>query len=70
MLALGDILPKNDLTGCEMPYFFWRPDAGIEKCVESWLTLGGTHHEVINLGDMRTRWLMLCKMLGVEYMEV
>lgn len=70
VLALGDILPKNDLTGCEMPYFFWRPDVGLEKCVESWLTLGGTHHEVINLGDLSTRWQMLCKMLGVEYMEV
>jgi L-arabinose isomerase len=69
VLALGDILEKNDLTGCEMPYFFWRPDSGIEKCVESWLALGGTHHEVISLGDVRTRWKMLCKMLGVEYVE-
>jgi len=70
VLAQGDILPKNDLTGCEMPYFFWHPDSGIEKCVEAWLTSGGTHHEVINLGDMRPRWKMLCEMLGIEYVEV
>lgn len=70
VLSLGEILPKSDLTGCEMPYFFWRPASGIEACVESWLAQGGTHHEVINLGDLRNRWKMLCKMLGVEFVEV
>jgi L-arabinose isomerase len=70
VLAMGSILPKSDLTGCEMPYFFWRPDSGIEKCVETWITCGGTHHEVINLGDVRARWKMLCSMLNIEYVEV
>ena len=70
VLAMGDILPKADLTGCEMPYFFWRPDSGIKPCVEAWLKNGGTHHEVINLGDVRSRWRMLCAMLGVEFVEV
>ncbi len=70
VLAMGDILPKSDLTGCEMPYFFWRPDAGVEPCVEAWLRSGGTHHEVINLGDVRARWKMLCSMLGIEYVEI
>ena len=70
VLAMGDILPKSDLTGCEMPYFFWRPDSGVEPCVEAWLRNGGTHHEVINLGDVRARWKMLCSMLGIEYVEV
>jgi L-arabinose isomerase len=70
VLAMGDMLPKSDLIGCEMPYFFWRPDAGIENCVEGWLRQGGTHHEVINLGDVRNRWKMLCNMLGVEFVEI
>ena len=70
VLAMGNILPKSDLTGCEMPYFFWRPDSGIEKCVEAWILNGGTHHEVINLGDVRARWKMLCSMLNIEYVEV
>ncbi len=70
VLAMGDILPKSDLTGCEMPYFFWRPDAGIERCVETWLAAGGTHHEVINLGDVRPRWKMLCAMLDIELVEI
>lgn len=70
VLAMGDMLPKSDLIGCEMPYFFWRPDVGVEACVEGWLKNGGTHHEVINLGDVKRRWQMLCNMLGVEYIEV
>jgi L-arabinose isomerase len=68
--AKGTILPKSDLTRCEMPYFFWKPDAGIEKCVETWLKNGGTHHEVISLGDQSRRWQMLCNMLGIEYVEI
>jgi L-arabinose isomerase len=70
VLAMGDILAKSDLKGCEMPYFFWKPDAGIENCVEGWLRNGGGHHEVINLGDVKRRWQMLCNMLGIEYSEI
>jgi L-arabinose isomerase len=70
VLAMGDMLPKSDLIGCEMPYFFWKPDVGIEECVEGWLRNGGTHHEVINLGDVKKRWKMLCNMLGVEFVEI
>ena len=68
--AQGDILPKSDLQRCEMPYIFWRPDSGMTNCVEGWLRNGGTHHEVISLGDVRNRWKMLCDMWGVEYAEV
>jgi len=70
LIANGEILPKSDLKHCEMPYFFWRPDAGIENCVEKWLQNGGTHHEVINLGDVSKRWKMLAKMLGIECVEI
>jgi L-arabinose isomerase len=68
--AAGEILPKNDLKRCEMPYFFWRPDSGIEPCAEGWLRNGGTHHEVISLGDLRKRWRILCDLWGAEYAEV
>lgn len=70
VVAKGEILPKSDLKRCEMPYIFFRPENGIEKCVEGWLTNGGTHHEVINLGDVSRRWKMLCNMLDIEYVEV
>jgi L-arabinose isomerase len=70
VLAKGEILPKSDLKRCEMPYFFWKPDSGIEECVEGWLYNAGTHHEVINLGDVSSRWKMFAKMLDIEYVEV
>jgi L-arabinose isomerase len=70
VVAKGEILPKSDLRRCEMPYIFWRPDSGVENCVEAWLRNGGTHHEVINLGDRGPAWKMLCGMLGIEYVEV
>ena len=68
--ATGDILPKNDLIGCEMPYSFWRPDSGVTTCVENWLRAGGTHHEVISLGDVSARWKMLCDLWSVEFVRV
>ena len=68
--AKGEILPKDDMQNCEMPYFFWKPVSGMENCVESWLRNGGTHHEVINLGDVTRRWKMLCNMLDIEYVEI
>jgi L-arabinose isomerase len=70
VLAPGEILPKNDLKRCEMPYIFWRPDSGMETCVEGWLRNGGTHHEVISLGNIKKRWRILCDLWGAEYAEV
>lgn len=70
LVATGEILAKSDLQNCEMPYFFWKPDSGIESCVEAWLRNGGTHHEVINIGDVSARWRMLCDMLDIEYVQV
>ena len=66
IIAMGDMLPDNQMPNNEMPYFFWRPDCGPAKCVEGWLRNGGTHHEVINLGDISRRWEMLADMLDVE----
>jgi L-arabinose isomerase len=70
VLARGRILNKDDLAYCEMPYFFWNPDCGLERCVEGWIKNGGTHHEVISLGDISGRWKMLSHYLGVEYVEL
>ncbi|MFR3825128.1 MULTISPECIES: L-fucose/L-arabinose isomerase family protein [Hungatella] len=70
VVAKGEILDREDLQRCEMPYFFFRPDSGVTNCVEAWLKQGGTHHEVICLGDIAVRWRMLCEMLEIEYVEV
>lgn len=66
LICCGDMLPDNQMTRNDMPYFFWRPDCGPAKCVETWCKNGGTHHEVINLGDVSRRWQMLADMLDVE----
>lgn len=70
IIAKGDMLPDNNMFNNEMPYFFWRPDCGPAQCVEKWLRYGGTHHEVINLGDISRRWEMLADMLDVECVHV
>ena len=70
LTACGEILDKDDMRQCEMPYFFFRPDSGMETCVENWLRAGGIHHEVICLGDVKERWKMLCHILNLEYLEV
>lgn len=70
VVAKGEILDKEDMRRCEMPYLFFKPDSGVRRCVEDWLKLGGTHHEVICLGDVAQRWKILCEMAGIEYKEV
>ena len=66
LICDGEMLPKSDLERCEMPYFFWRPNSGIERCIEGWARNGGTHHEVINIGSVAKRWKMLAGYLGVR----
>ena len=70
LVCNGDMLPDNQMKNNEMPYFFWRPDCGPAKCVENWIRNGGTHHEVINLGDISRRWKMLADMLNIECMQL
>ena len=70
LVCNGDMLPDNQMKNNEMPYFFWRPDCGPAKCVENWIRNGGTHHEVINLGDISRRWRMLADMLNIECIQL
>ena len=70
VLATGEILPKSDLRCCEMPYIFWRPDCGVAACVEGWIRNAGTHHEVINIGNVARRWQFLTRMLNIEYQRL
>ena len=53
VVSYGEIADKCDLAGCEMPYLFFKPACGFEKCAERWLEEGGTHHEAVTLGDTR-----------------
>jgi L-arabinose isomerase len=47
-----------------------RPQNGVRECLNGWLRNGGTHHQVLHLGDTRPRWQTFCELLGIEYAEV
>jgi L-arabinose isomerase len=70
IISKGTILDTEDLPGVPMNHSFFRPDSGIKKAMTDWLTYGGTHHEVLFMGDWRSRFNMLCKILDIEYIEV
>lgn len=67
LFAKGEVLDDSSLASCDMPYLFFRPASGVETCVTKWLSLGGTHHEVIVLGDFEARIRLLCSLLGIEF---
>jgi L-arabinose isomerase len=70
VVVQGTILDTEELPTVEMPYFFYRPDTGVTECLSGWLRNGGTHHQVMHLGDVRARWKAWCDLAGVEYVEV
>ena len=70
MALKGEILDTEELSDVPMPYFHLRPANGIRASMDEWLKKGGTHHQVLNLGDHRRRWKMLCDIIGMEYVEV
>lgn len=70
VLTYGDILDTEEVETIEMPYFHFKPDRGLTAANDGWLRAGGTHHQTLQLGDQRTKWQMLARMLGIEYVEV
>jgi len=70
VVSQGEILDTEELPTVEMPYFFFRPNTGVSKCLNGWLKNGGTHHQVLHLGDVRARWAAFCEFADIEYVEV
>jgi len=70
VVCKGTILDTPDLPGVPMNHSFFNPDSGIRAAMDKWLANGGTHHEVLFLGDWRCRLKQLCKILELEYVEV
>lgn len=70
VVTKGEILDTEEYPTIEMPYFHFKPDTGLRACNDGWLKAGGTHHQVLHLGDQREKWLMLCNILNIEYVEV
>jgi len=66
----GEILDTPELPNVEMPYFHFRPDAGIRDFMNDWLRLGGPHHFVTNLGAQSARWHRLAELLELELEEL
>ena len=70
VVTQGEILDTSELPKVEMPNFFFHPRQGIVTCMNGWLKAGGTHHQVLHLGDQRRRWAEFCRISGIEYVEV
>lgn len=70
VVSYGEILETEEIPFIEMPYFHYRPSTGVYECNNNWLRNGGTHHQVLHLGDLRRRWQFLCDILDIEYVEV
>jgi len=70
VVSFGEILDTDSVATIPMPYFHFKPSAGLRQCNDNWLRAGGTHHQTLHLGDQRQKWKMLCRILGIEYAEV
>jgi L-arabinose isomerase len=69
VVSQGTILDTEEIPGIPMNYSFFKPDSGIRKSMNSWLECGGTHHQVLFLGDQARRFKMLCDLARIEYVE-
>jgi L-arabinose isomerase len=70
LVGHGQVLDTPELPNVEMPYFHFRPEAGIKDFMEDWLRLGGPHHFVTNLGEQTGRWRRLAELLDLELEEL
>jgi L-arabinose isomerase len=70
VVGRGQVLDTPELPAVEMPYFHFRPDAGLRPFIDDWLRLGGTHHFVVTLGDGVGRWRRVAELLNIDYHEI
>jgi L-arabinose isomerase len=66
VVAEGENLDSQELPALEMPYGQFRPASGVRACLNAWLTAGGPHHEVMNLGHHAADWEVFCRLAGIE----
>jgi L-arabinose isomerase len=70
VVAEGENLDSPPLPALEMPYGQFRPATGLRACLNGWLTAGGPHHEVMNLGHHAADWEVFCRLSGIEFVQV
>jgi L-arabinose isomerase len=70
VVAEGENLDSQELPALEMPYGQFRPHTGLRTFLNGWLTAGGPHHEVMNLGHHAAAWRVFCQLAGIEFVQV
>ncbi|HEU5419119.1 MAG TPA: L-fucose/L-arabinose isomerase family protein [Streptosporangiaceae bacterium] len=70
VVAEGENLDSQELPALEMPYGQFRPASGLRACLNGWLSAGGPHHEVMNLGHHAADWKVFCQLAGIEFVQV
>jgi L-arabinose isomerase len=70
VVAEGENLDSPPLPALQMPYGQFRPATGLRACLNGWLTAGGPHHEVMNLGHHAADWEVFCRLSGIEFVQV
>jgi L-arabinose isomerase len=70
VIAEGEILDSEVLPALEMPYGFFRPDSGVNECMNGWLHNGGPHHQVLNRGRVAGSWERFAAAAGVQLVRV
>ncbi len=68
--SYGEILDDKALPELEMPYGSYRPHNGVKQCMDAWLKAGGSHHQIMHLGDVRERWKIFCELSHIDYIDV
>jgi L-arabinose isomerase len=67
LVSEGEVLDTAELPHLEMPYGHFRPDSGLRACVDTWLRLGGPHHQVLNPGRQAGAWRTFSELAGLEF---
>ena len=67
LVSEGEVLDTAELPHLEMPYGNFRPDSGVRACMDSWLRLGGPHHQVLNPGRQAQAWRTFSELAGLEF---
>ncbi len=70
VVGRGEVLDTPELPKVEMHYFHFRPERGVRAFMDDWLSLGGPHHFVTNLGEHADRWRRLAELLELDYVEI
>ena len=67
LVGRGEVLDTPELPNVEMHYFHFRPERGMEDFMDAWLSYGGPHHFVTNLGDHVDRWRRFAELLELDH---